>query len=124
MYKKTYEGERECEYDCAFLIIRNMFVVVFAALCSDFIYTRIFRGSPKARLCVFFPGGSAPKKTMIGVNSSMRVFHLGPRRPRSGASSRVRSSPVTTRVAQDLGSTLVSFGRDLDATKRGRDVPR
>ena len=42
----------------------------------------------------------------------------------SARPGRVLTSPGTTRVDPDIGSSLVSFGRDLDAPERGRDDPR
>ena len=55
----------------------------------------------------------------------MRFFHLGARRPRSGASRpRLELTSGDPGVAPDLGSALVSSGRDLDARKRGRRDPR
>ena len=38
--------------------------------------------------------------------------------------ARVLTSPLATRVDPDIGSSLVSFRRDLDAPERGRDDPR
>ena len=72
-----------------------------------------------------FFGRSTTLKTTAGVTPSMPVFHLGTSRLRSGASrSRLDVTRDDPRLAPGLGASLVSFGCDLDATKRGQDVPR
>ena len=61
----------------------------------------------------------------LGVNSSMPLFDLGTSRPRFCESrSRPELPRDDNRVELGLGTSLVSSRRDLDATERGRDVPR